>query len=129
MSRWLQAARLVGPPLTKPTKPTEPADPGVLSVKSVLSTAAQADAEVPGSASPASDRARIPAANPDREGDAQTLLTYLHCNGPQSYGAAATTLGWGATRAWAAEARLRATGQVRHDAIGRAFPTGERGAP
>lgn len=63
-----------------------------------------------------------PARNPkaEQEADVVTLAELLAASGPTSYGAAATTLGWGATRAWQAEARLRASGRVRCDALGRA---------
>ena len=44
--------------------------------------------------------------------DPETYLAFLHREGPTTYGAAATALGWGATRAWQAEARLRAAGLV-----------------
>jgi hypothetical protein len=60
--------------------------------------------------------------------DAAAYLDRLHLHGPQTYGAMASTLGWGATRAWRAEARLRAAGLVRMDRLGRAVPT-ERGQP
>ena len=52
--------------------------------------------------------------------DADELLTFLLRKGPHSYGAAATSLGWAATRAWQAHARLRAAGLVWYDEIGRA---------
>lgn len=58
--------------------------------------------------------------------DPDTLLALLYRDGPSTYGAAATVLGWGATRAWQAEARLRAHGRVCHDARGRAHPTDAR---
>jgi len=52
--------------------------------------------------------------------DAIELFTFLTAHGPHSYGAAAPALGWGATRAWAAEARLRAAGVIVHDGLGQA---------
>ena len=52
--------------------------------------------------------------------DPDRYLTHLREIGPTTYGAAATALGWGATRAWQAEARLRADGQVRIGKDGRA---------
>ncbi|PJN93657.1 hypothetical protein CNY89_19275 [Amaricoccus sp. HAR-UPW-R2A-40] len=52
--------------------------------------------------------------------DPDALLTLLRERGPMTYGAAATALGWGATRAWQAEAALRAAGRVEHDRFGRA---------
>lgn len=51
--------------------------------------------------------------------DAGAFLDYLHLHGPSSYGAFATALGCGATRAWQAEARLRAAGLVRPDSLGK----------
>lgn len=51
--------------------------------------------------------------------DAGAYLDYLHLHGPSTYGAFATALGWGATRAWQAEAHLRAAGLVRHDSLGK----------
>ena len=54
--------------------------------------------------------------------DAGALLDFLHIHGPSSYGAAATVLDWGVTRAWRAEAKLRAGGFVRLDSLGRAYP-------
>jgi hypothetical protein len=56
-----------------------------------------------------------PASPPRADGpdaDAGALLDWLRRNGPATYGAAASSLGWGATRAWQAEARLRAAGLV-----------------
>ncbi|WP_050522944.1 TubC N-terminal docking domain-related protein [Pseudorhodobacter wandonensis] len=52
--------------------------------------------------------------------DSETYLAFLRSNGPATYGAAAASLGWGATRAWQAEARLRATGQAAIDKSGKA---------
>ena len=60
--------------------------------------------------------------------DAAAYLTMLHRSGPQTCGAAASILGWGATRAWQTEARLRAAGLVRYGEFGTAQPT-ERNAP
>jgi len=47
----------------------------------------------------------------------------LHRSGPQTYGEMASILGWGGTRAWQTEARLRAAGLVRYGALGKAQPT------
>lgn len=52
--------------------------------------------------------------------DREQYLAHLREIGPTTYGAAATALGWGATRAWQAEARLRADGHVRIGKDGRA---------
>lgn len=56
--------------------------------------------------------------------DAGTYLDRLRLHGPQTYGAMARAMGWGATRAWQAEARLRAAGLVRyHEPTGAASVT------
>ena len=55
--------------------------------------------------------------------DAETYLAMLHRSGPQTCGAAGSILGWGATRAWQTEARLRAAGLVRYGEFGKAQPT------
>lgn len=44
-----------------------------------------------------------------------------------TYGAAATALGWGATRAWQAEAALLAAGRIEPDCFGRAALKAETG--
>lgn len=61
-----------------------------------------------------------PSPSGPRPEDAETLATYIGENGPASYGAAGHALGWGMTRAWRAEAELRAAGHIRHDKAGRA---------
>lgn len=53
------------------------------------------------------------------ESDPETLLAWLRLHCPSTYGAAAVALRWGATRAWQAEARLRASGRVWIDGTGR----------
>lgn len=55
----------------------------------------------------------------DMTRDAATLLAHIEAHGPTTYGAAAAALGWGATRAWQAQAELLAAGAVRHIAFGR----------
>ena len=60
--------------------------------------------------------------------DASAYLDFLRLHGPCTYGVAATALGWGATRAWHAEAKLRAAGIVRMGDLGRAVPI-EGGQP
>lgn len=60
--------------------------------------------------------ARTDGLNPD----AGKYLDFLHLHGPSTYGASATALGWGATRAWQAEAQLVAAGLVQHDRLGKA---------
>ena len=47
--------------------------------------------------------------------DADAYLDRLHLHGPATYGAMASAMGWGATRAWRAEARLRAAGLLVYD--------------
>ncbi len=54
--------------------------------------------------------------------DPDTYLAALTLHGPMTYGAAAVALGWGATRAWQAEARLVAEGQATLSREGRAAP-------
>ena len=53
------------------------------------------------------------------ETDAGAFLDFLREHGPHSYGAVARALGWGAGRAWRAEAELRAAGQIRHHKNGK----------
>jgi hypothetical protein len=60
-----------------------------------------------------------------REDDAATLAEALRVHGPMTQGVAARALGWGATRAWRAEATLRAAGAVRFDGCGRAVAAKE----
>lgn len=115
MTRWLQAVRQAGSPADK-TDRTDKTPPGprptgasavqgnaagpVLSVLSVLSE--------PGE----------PVHQPRT--DPEAYARHLRDNGPSTYGAAAAELGWGATRAWQAEARLRAAGRIRFDHLGKA---------
>ena len=116
MTRWLQAAQQAtgaGTELTKPTKRNQRqvnnADnatrTGVLSVLSILSEG--------GRAKPAPVRAD------GLTPDAAAYLAHLREQGAQSYGAMARRLGWGATRAWRAEAELRAAGRIRHGENGK----------
>jgi hypothetical protein len=60
-----------------------------------------------------------------REDDAATLTEALRLHGPMTQGVAARALSWGATRAWRAEAMLRAAGAVTFDACGRAVAVKE----
>jgi hypothetical protein len=57
--------------------------------------------------------------------DAGAYLDRLRLHGPATYGAMASAMGWGATRAWKAEATLRAAGLVVYRE-GKAVPA-ERG--
>ena len=77
-----------------------------------------------GLAPPPAQKLEITSSAPDPE----TYLAFLHASGPQTYGAAATALGWGATRAWQAEAQLRAAGLVTYGAFGRAQRVAKGGA-
>ena len=77
------------------------ASPNVASVASVATSQPHKTASPPS--------ARADGLHPD----AAALFKFLGHEGPHTYGAAASRLGWGATRAWQAEARLRAAGLVR----------------
>jgi hypothetical protein len=59
---------------------------------------------------------------PPLPSDPDTYLAALTLHGPMTYGAAAVALGWGATRAWQAEARLVAEGRATLSREGRAAP-------
>lgn len=61
--------------------------------------------------------------------DAGALLDFLRREGPHTYGVAARELGIGATRAWQAEARLRAAGLVRYNEHGRTCAAKEGDEP
>ena len=54
--------------------------------------------------------------------DSDTYLAALHLHGSMTYGAAAVALGWGATRAWEAEAALVADGRATMTREGRTSP-------
>ena len=58
--------------------------------------------------------------------DAGAYLDRLRLRGPATYGAMASAMGWRATRAWRAEAKLRAAGLVQMGELGRAVPTERR---
>ncbi|MCL1630305.1 hypothetical protein M3N55_16480 [Roseibaca sp. V10] len=53
--------------------------------------------------------------------DAVAYLDRLRLHGPATYGAMATALGWGATRAWRAEAELRGAGLIQFE-MGKGIP-------
>ena len=97
MTRWLQAAKQATGGEARPTEPVKPSPKPVLSVLSVLSEG--------GNPEPAP-----PARADGLEPDAGAYLDRLRLHGPATYGAMATAMGWGATRAWRAEAKLRAAG-------------------
>jgi hypothetical protein len=84
--------------LAKPAKQVAPAPDGLATLASLAAPALQ---------------------NPATDGDPETLLSWLRLHGPSTYGAAAVALRWGATRAWQAEARLRASGRVWIDDTGK----------
>ncbi|MDZ4068338.1 MAG: hypothetical protein U1E06_16045 [Tabrizicola sp.] len=120
MTRWLQAARQEAPPrteLTEPTKPKERLNEGgaVATVKGLLSVMSVLSEE--GTLSP-EPKDRTDGLEPD----AGAYLDRLRIFGPATYGAMATAMGWGATRAWRAEAKLRALGLVRLGEFGRGHP-------
>lgn len=60
-----------------------------------------------------------PSVGPERS-DTLALHALLRERGPMTYGMATSALGWGATRAWQAEAALRASGHLIFDRQGRA---------
>jgi hypothetical protein len=125
MSRWLEAARQapIAPDKTDLTDKTHVKVEGMgsisnpVGVKSVLSVLSAGG--IVGE-TPAKSAKTLPP-------DLASYLAFLQSNGPASYGAAATALGWGATRAWQAEARLRAAGLAIIDKSGKAAPA-DRGA-
>lgn len=104
MTKWLEAAQR--------------ADTEVLSVSSVLSERVSP---------PALRSVETPETKPTEPtkpsvDDPEAYLAHLQEHGPKPYGAVAAALGWGATRAWQAEARLRASGQITIDSSGRGAP-------
>ena len=64
-----------------------------------------------------------PARTDGLDTDAGAYLERLRLHGTATYGAMASDMGWGATRAWRAEAKLRAAGLVTMGELGRAMPT------
>ena len=73
---------------------------------------------------PRSKPQSAPAARADGlDPDAGAYLDRLRLHGPATYGATATAMGWSATRAWQAEARLRAAGLVTLGPLGKARPS------
>jgi hypothetical protein len=113
---WFDAraklAEIAGhPPATSATTATQRAEtpPRVAIVASVATP-------------PRSKPQFIPPARADGlDPDAGAYLDRLRLHGPQSYGAMASTLCWRATRAWQAEAKLRAAGLVQYQ-DGKAVP-------
>ena len=107
MTRWLQAAKQGSGAGAEHSEPATVKPKPVLSVLSVLSEGKRAE--------PA------PARADGLDPDAGAYLDRLHLHGPATYGAMASAMGWGATRAWRAEAKLRASGLV-HYREGKAEP-------
>jgi hypothetical protein len=122
VTRWLEAAKSVSPAPTQPTKPDKTQAGverrGVLS--GFVGKVGRGETE--------NRNPPTPAAAPRADGldaDAGAYLDFLRLHGPATYGAAAAALGWGATRTWQAEARLRAAGLVTvADPLGQAVPVG-----
>lgn len=112
MTRWLQAAKHGS---GAGAGQLEPATAKPKPVLSVLSEGERAEPE--------------PARADGLDADAGAYLDRLRVCGPATYGAMASTLGWGATRAWRAEAKLRAAGLVRMGELGRALPVPPTGGP
>jgi hypothetical protein len=129
MTRWLEAAK----------QPPMPAD------KTDLTDLTPHQGEGSGSPATASDDKSVksvksgrgvsggtvstgPAQSPDGlPADTAAYLDFLQRDGPSTYGAAAVALGWGATRAWLAEAQLKAAGLVRNDIHGKTHLVADRG--
>ena len=116
-------------PATIATPATKQADPAprvaeVASVATPLrSKPALRVAEVADVATPPRPKSQpAPPARADGlEPDAGAYLDRLRFHGPATYGAMASAMGWGMTRAWRAEAKLRAAGLVAYRE-GRAVP-------
>ena len=139
---WFDAraklAEIAGaPPATSATTATQAPDPRPVSQLSQVSQPLEARkpalhvASVATVATPPRPKSQpAPPARADGlDPDAGAYLDRLRLHGPATYGAMASTLGWGATRAWQAEAKLRALGLVRMGAHGRAVPKPVKGNP
>ena len=111
MTRWLTAARQARAAATEAPAPVPP------EVSSVLSGAGNAIGR---------RAAEAPRVGPELS-DAGVYFDFLTRHGPCTYGAAATALGWGATRAWRAEAELSTAGLVKLGAFGAAMPVNGAG--
>lgn len=136
----LEAGEICGsdPLATTATTATPPpeARPRVASVASVA-TPPSLKSKIPPAVSLLSEKSRphyatntrargtpTPARDDGLHPDAGALLDFLRRAGPHTYGAAARAMGWPVTRAWQAEARLRAEGLIRYGEHGRAHPVG-----
>src|SRR5690554_6627883 len=124
MTKWLQAAKQAIGADAGPEEPTQPRKKPVLSVLSVMSEGGTPDPapRVASVATPPELKPAPPAQADGLDPDAGAYLDRLRLHGPATYGAMAATLGWGATRAWQAEAKLRAAGLVHIGELGRAVP-------
>lgn len=115
---WFDAramlAEIVGlPPATSATPATEaPAAPPMSQMSQVSQRheARQPALHVASVATDATPPARADGLDPD----AGAYLDRLRLHGPATYGAMASAMGWGATQAWRAEAKLRAVGLVEY---------------
>jgi hypothetical protein len=104
-----------------------------VSQKSRLSQRSEApQAQAVSQKSQVSQRSDAPARNPRPPAradvlnpDAGAYLDRLRLHGPMTQGVAARAFCWGATRAWRAEATLRAAGAVTFDGCGRAVAAKE----
>jgi hypothetical protein len=104
-----------------------------VSQKSRLSQRSEApQAQAVSQKSRLSQRSEAPARNPrpparadGLDPDAGAYLDRLRLHGPMTQGVAARAFCWGATRAWRAEATLRAAGAVTFDGCGRAVAAKE----
>jgi len=111
MTKWLQAAKQAIGTDAGPEEPTQPHAKPVLSVLSVLSEGGTPDPARHVATSLRLKPEPMPPARADGlDPDAGAYLDRLRLHGPATYGAMASTLGWGATRAWRAEAKLGAAG-------------------
>ncbi len=106
--RVAQVARVARPHLSKSGAPTE-------SLMACSNVRAGAREEFP------AYKKADPHA-PSLPSDPDTYLAALTLHGPMTYGAAAVALGWGATRAWQADARIRAAGRNAIDKSGKTYP-------
>lgn len=136
MTRWLKVAQSVGWAPTKQTKPTKSdTDADALSAENVDRAMHAQSVErdhksfyspilsVLSVLSGGGDAVLADHAKASSSLDTEELAALLKQQ-PMTYGSAAATLGWGATRAWQAEARLRAAGLLYFDKLGRAHLKG-----
>lgn len=98
-------------PVARPHPPKSGASAGVLIAETNTRAGAREELPVYKKADPHA---------PSLPSDPDTYLAALTLRGPTTYGAAAVGLGWGATRAWQAEAGLVAEGRATMARDGRA---------